>query len=247
MTMTKVFASFAIVAAAGASTARADFRWFDQRCSPGAIRTCASLQVQTTLLGGGGTSVLIRVRNLAGSFASDNTGGSIISRIGIVAPTIVLGSNALSVTAVGGATQTGAAASKWFLRSPGGLGNMIELTAGITSGTRSGGIEGCSTPSGGHPATYFATCGAGGWVEFAFSTTNNWSANNAEVAWLVQDMNANSGRTAIECGSNYSGQAREWCTGVTPEPITMVLLGSGLAGMGGFGLTRRRKKDEQVS
>jgi hypothetical protein len=35
-------------------------------------------------------------------------------------------------------------------------------------------------------------------------------------------------------------------TNVVPEPVTMILLGSGLAGMGGMGVIRRRKKDGDI-
>jgi len=36
------------------------------------------------------------------------------------------------------------------------------------------------------------------------------------------------------------------CT-VTPEPVTMTLLATGLMGMGGAGLVRRRKKNGDVT
>jgi hypothetical protein len=35
-------------------------------------------------------------------------------------------------------------------------------------------------------------------------------------------------------------------TNIVPEPVTMILLGSGLAGMGGMGVIRRRKKDGDI-
>jgi len=47
---------------------------------------------------------------------------------------------------------------------------------------------------------------------------------------------------------NADPEAYERCGGETviPEPITMTLLATGLAGMGGAGFLRRKKKDEEI-
>lgn len=224
------------------STARADVKAFSNRCSLGAVRACASLQVFTTLNGSGGTNVTILVRNLQGGTNAfgDNTGGSLISRIGIVTPTIA-GAAGLSVASQSGGLTVGNPGSQWFLRNPGGLGGLIELTAGITNGG-SGGIAGCNAPLGGFTANYFQTCD-GGWVALTFTTSNAWSANNAELAFLVTDF-ANVGPiVGVECDTDTLNNPRPNCfdATVTPEPVTMILLGSGLASMGGMGLVRRRK------
>jgi hypothetical protein len=49
-------------------------------------------------------------------------------------------------------------------------------------------------------------------------------------------------------GSNNKAAcfAGENCVSAVPEPITMVLLGTGLAGVGGAGLLRRRRKNGDV-
>jgi hypothetical protein len=234
---------------AAVSAARADFKDFSNRCFPGAVRVCASLQVYTAINGNGGTNVVILVRNLQGWYWGDNTTGSIITRIGLTTPTVV-GATGLQVTGTAG-TEYGTPATPWALSSPGGLGGLIELTAGLTpapgaTGDVSGGIVGCGAPGiGGLPSSYFQTCG-GGWVAFSFTTTNAWSADASEVAWLTQRVSSPYGPQGYECGS-VQGGGRDACTTVTPEPVTMLLLGSGLAGVGGVGLVRRRRNKDVVS
>lgn len=253
MRMMRVLAGLAVLSTAGAAALRADFRDFSNFCSPGAVRTCASIQVYTTSISGpgSGTSVVILVRNLQGwGYGVDNTGGSVITRIGLVAPTIA-GATGLTVVN-SGAGQTGNPGLAWNLRNPGGLGGAIELTAGVAPGSVAGGIVGCNAPQGYYPSDYFQTCG-GGWIAFAFTTTNDWSANDAQVAWLTQNFQSPIGG-GVECDTNgglpenpntHAGRAA--CVNVTPEPITMLLLGSGLAGVGGAGLVRRRRGKDIVS
>lgn len=245
MRLNRVLAAASLFAVASAASLRADTKQFDFRCTPGAVRACSSIQVTTSLFAGG-TSVTIRVRNLQGgpSWIGDNTGGSLIQRIGLVAPNIT-GAAGLAVSGISGAVSVGSPASSWILSNPGGLGGLITLTAGTNNtGTGNGGIQGCSAPFGGSRSSYFQTCNTG-WVELTFTTTNFWSANNAEVAVLTTDFAVNDG--GFECDSDNIPTPRPACVVATPEPVTMILLGSGLASMGGFGLVRRRKGTDVIS
>jgi len=240
MRLNRVLAAASVLAVASAASLRADQKNFTNYCTPGAVKACFSIQVITTV-GGPGTLVTIRVRNLQGGLY-DNTGGSILHKIGIVAPSPILGATLVSVTGVSGATTTGAAGSQWSLKNT--LGGGIEFGAG-TPNDGNGGIRGCSVPNGPAVATYFTTCTTG-WVEISFTTTTVWSANNSEVAALTDHIV--NGNGAFECDSDGSGApARSQCVVATPEPITMILLGSGLASMGGFGLVRRRKGSDVIS
>jgi len=245
MRLNRVLAAASVLAVASAASLRADQKDFQFRCTPGAVRACASIQVVTSLFGGG-TNVTIRVRNLQGgpSWIGDNTGGSFIRRIGLVAPNVT-GATGLSVNAVGGAGTIGSPAGLWLLQNPGGLGGLITMTAGPPNSTGgNGAIQGCNAPWGGTRSSYFQTCNTG-WVELTFTTTNFWSANNAEVAILSTDYAVNGG--GFECDTDNFPTPREQCVVATPEPITMILLGSGLASMGGFGLVRRRKGSDVIS
>lgn len=232
-----------------ATPARADIRDFGIRCSTGSMHTCASIQVITSLINGGGqgTSVLILIRNLQGAPPPviDNTGGSVFTRIGLVAPRI-LGAANLTLTGTNGAQVIGNPAPLWKLSNPGGLGGPIELTAGVQGGQINGGIAGCDAPAGGFPSDYFRTC-SGGWVQFSFTTTNDWSANNAQVALLSQNF-ANAPTSGVECDTQggVPGQ-RGYCAAVTPEPVSMILVGSGLLGMGGMRFGRRRRGNSAAS
>ena len=240
MRLTRVVAAASLFAVASAASLRADQKTWFGFCTPGAVRACSSVQVITNLIAGG-TSVTIRVRNEQGGFG-DNSGGSLISKIGLVVPT-VSGASGLSVNAVGGASSVGTAASNWSLHNPGNLGGQITLVAGIGVNGGPGGIQGCSTPFGGARSSYFQTCGSG-WVELTFTTTTSWSANQAEVAVLTTSFAVNG--QGFECGTVPTPNAGA-CVIATPEPVTMILLGSGLASMGGFGLVRRRKGTDIVN
>lgn len=243
MRIARVIGGLAVLAMGFAQSARADFRDFSNSCSAGSMHACVSIQLTTTLNGSGGTDVVIRVQNLqgwAGNALGDNTGGSMLTRLGIVAPTITGLSSGLSIHATPGTWTAGNPASLWSLRNPGVLGGPIELTA---QSTKNAGILGCDV-SGSPVLNYYQTCGSG-WVEFSFSTTNAWSANDAELAWIVGDFASNPD-DLLECDSDptVSTSTRQYCAQVTPEPVTMILLGSGLAGMGGFGFVRRRKNED---
>ena len=118
-----------------------------------------------------------------------------------------------------------------------GAANPLRVELGSTTSGHREGIVGCTDPGPTH-AGHVRTCGSYGFmpfVEFTFSNVDPqiWlgSYNFEFYGW-----NMAGNRTAKVSAPGVP-------TEVVPEPITMVLLGSGLLGVGGAGLRRRRQKD----
>ena len=98
------------------------------------------------------------------------------------------------------------------------------------------------------------TIGSGETATFVFNIGgSNFNLENIEFAWRGQDWTSPDGAFNGESLKCYSGWGSEYSTGhdgdvvectttVTPEPVSIVLLGTGLAGIAGVGV-RRRKRD----
>lgn len=225
-----------------ASAVPAQAQWTDMlnQCSTGAIRTCASFQAQVTNLGGGRAQLQIRVRNLWAVLANGTHTGSFLAQLGVISPDLVnvVNGNPLAV-AVEDATATGNPGSKWkFHASTARLGEVTwGLAAGNGNGANgNGAIYGC-LPSSPRP-DYFTTCvgGApGGWVQFSLTADAPIDINQLQLAWGVMGVGKQDyslqGRTCV--AGNCGGE-------VVPEPITMVLMGTGLLGIGA---ARRRRRE----
>ena len=116
---------------------------------------------------------------------------------------------------------------------------MVEL-GGITNG-RYEGIVGCRAPSASWDE-YVATCQSYGtlpYVRFTFTGVDE-NLNFADYNFEFYSKELVYGYTAKPSGSGIALPPQN----VVPEPITMVLLGSGLLGVGGVNLRRRRRSEE---
>lgn len=240
----------ALLLCATGAEAQSSVKNFLNYCSTGVLRTCASVQLQTETKSGY-TFALFRIRNLQGTNPNDNTGGSLITKIGLTHPTIgTVYSMADWVSTEGSARyleRSGEndedlenAEDAWKLTAGQGIGGPVTFSAGTKEGIH-GGIQGCD-PSGANPKTYFMTCGEDGWVSFAFYTRTAWSASDADMAFGVQSVRASNQDVSLQCRSELDEGNQHPClptTEVVPEPTTMVLLGSGLAGVAYY---RRRSR-----
>jgi hypothetical protein len=254
---TRVAAVLGVLAFFGVSEAHAASKNFNFICTLNtSIRVCASVRVVTTAIVGG-TDVTIFVHNHAG-FSFDQTGGSIINRVALTAPPqATLGTaSGLAVGTSGSVNVVGAInpANNWSITNQ-GLNGPVEFMASSGGAPNfNGGIIGCPNPplaNAVNPIRYFQTCnttGFTGFVSFNFQTTGTWNASQAEVGLgfrgvvgLTEVGPNGQPVTAVECRTEQPLTAIEACASVTPEPISMALLGTGLLGLGGAGLRRRRK------
>jgi hypothetical protein len=131
--------------------------------------------------------------------------------------------------------------------------NDIETLAGInlelsegTSGNR--GIAGCTALPGG---TKWRTCNSyadAPFVQFTFNFRDNqhFSLDNVELRWHSQQIGPNG--ISMKCDTGGAGDYPD-CgpPTVVPEPATMVLLGTGMAGVLGVARRRRNKRHDVAS
>jgi hypothetical protein len=204
-------------------------------CGGTTFATCASVDVRIT-----GQNVTLRLWNMSGFNGTYvNTVLNAVGFTNVGTAQAVEGSLTMS-----GPARAGDSPGAWVLRNnintvqPGIFLDLVSGAGGLDNGI----IDACATSVVDSLNFWENPCQAPtgptdpGWVVVNFDITGTWDLSQTWVTIHGQDP-VGGGQT--DC---YTGGPLVNCTTSIPEPMTIALLGTGLAGVGGFGFIRSRRR-----
>lgn len=233
-------ALIAVSCAAVSAPARAQF---ENYCIMGNFQVCASVKLASV-----GNTLTMTVWNMEGTLGGSHT----ITAVGLYhAGSFYDWQRQVSSWDVRywtSSTSSTSIKSAWSEKGANDVESLAGINLELSEGTKgNSGIVGCTNLSGG---TKWRTCNSfdgAPYVQFTFTFRNdqNFPLDNVELRWHSQQVGPDQ-QLSLKCDTGGAGDYPECVPPtVVPEPATVVLVGTGMAGV--FAAARRRrKKDEAI-
>ncbi len=202
----------------------------------GSFQVCASVRVFSD-----GNTLRMRVWNLERMLGGTHT----MTAIGLYHSGTPWYGNVLSYSVTHDGNDI---TSYWDPKGANQINNLAGVKLELKDGSQgNSGIIGCVDPGG--SLQKWATCNSFDgqpYVEFTFNLDTNFALADTELRWHSQQIGPDA-ELSLKCDTGGAGDYPP-CVPmeVVPEPITSLLLGSGLAGIGAAARRRRRRAGFRV-